>query len=105
MDNNLYAHINKRIKEIGYNDFHVQPLRYVTNAIRRIYHYPAYNELLFPISDIPAGVRIYSDTEIVNPGALTNEFIRDFSELTGMVIIELPVAAEHLFEFIRVIPQ
>ena len=105
MDNNLYAHIAKRIKETGYTDFHVQPVRIKTNSVKRIYMISAYNELLFPISEIPENVKIYSDTEIINVGNLAQEQVRDFTELSGMVIIELPIAAEHLFEFIRVIPE
>lgn len=105
MDNNLYAHIAKRIKEIGYTDFHVQPVRLKTNSSKRIYLFTAYNELIFPVSEIPADVKIYSDTEIIDVRNLTNELVRDFSELTGMIIIELTSAAEHLFEFIRVIPE
>ncbi|MBU0487421.1 MAG: hypothetical protein KKA07_07675 [Bacteroidetes bacterium] len=105
MDNNLYAHIAKRVKELGYTDFHVEPVRIVTKATKRIYFFPAYNELIFPISDIPEGTKIYSDTCIIDVGTHTAELIRDLSELTGMIIIELPVALEHLFEFIRVILQ
>ena len=105
MDNNLYDHIANRVKEIGYSRFHVQPIRFRTKISKRVYHIPAYNEMFFPVSEIPANVRIYSDTEIVNPGTLTSEQIRSYSELTGNIIIELPVGAVHLFEFIRVIPE
>ena len=99
---NIYEHIKKRVSELGYNDFTVQPVILKTET--KNYDIQAYNELYFLMSDLPVGTRIISDTTALEVDiAFSKSVISAYYEFSGYIEIQFPSASNGFVEFLRVI--
>ena len=101
---NIYDHIKKRVFELAYTDFTVQPVILKTEAGKQNYEIQAYNELYFLMSDLPVGTRIISDTNAIESDiSFSNSSIRAYHEFSGYIEIIFPSATNEFAEFLRVI--
>ena len=101
----IYEHIEKRVKELGYGDFHIQPIIVRTNVDKQEYEIQAYNELYFLISqeDLPKGTRIVSDSNaVVADEFFLRSVIMPYYEFSGFIQIQLPRAQVCSIEFLKV---
>lgn len=104
--NELHPYIEKRIAELGFTDYHIQPTILQTNTIDTIYAMDAFNELFFLIGSAPTGTRILSDTEAVQINQQINDSpIQPYFEFSGQIEVILPFPQATSLEFLRVIPK
>jgi len=100
----IYEHIKKRVIELGYADFRVQPTIVKTIKGKLRYEINAYNELYFLMGRLPIGTRIVSDTLALDIDQTFNHSeIKPFYEFTGFIEITLPTDTNDGIEFIKVI--
>ncbi len=105
MNNNHQAYIEKRMNELGFKDYHIQPMVLSIESGETIQHIKAYNEYLYLISEIiPSDLIVHSDTNLY----FSN--VQQFGayipqEFSGLVCIESSSQDAFSLEFIRVIPQ
>ena len=102
----IYTHIEKRVKELGYTNFSVQPIVIYPISIKLTYKIEAYNELYFLMGDVPTGTRITSDTEALETDGRFNSLkTKPFYEFSGLIEIKLPHEHTAAIEFLKVILQ
>ena len=100
----IYEHIQKRVTELGFTNYSVQPILIKTTTTKLNYEINAYNELYFLIGQLPLGTRIISDTFAMKTDSSFNQSeIRPFYEFSGFIEIELPVETTNAIEFLKVI--
>ncbi len=102
----IYEHIEKRVSELGYSDYSIQPVLLKTTTTKLNYDISAYNELYFLMGQIPEGTRIVSDTfAIKTDSSFNTSEIKPFYEFSGFIEITLPHETTNAIEFIKVILQ
>ncbi len=102
----IYTHIEKRVKELGYSQFSVQPVVLYPVSTKLTYEIEAYNELYFLMGEIPSGTRITSDTEALETNSSFNLLkTKPFYEFSGLIEIKLPHEYTNAIEFLKVILQ
>jgi hypothetical protein len=102
----IYTHIEKRVKELGYTNFSVQPIIIKPIAAKLNYKIEAYNELYFLMGNLPINTRITSDTEAIHVDSTFSSMnIKTFYEFSGLVEIQLISELTDALEFLKVIPQ
>ena len=102
----IYTHIEKRIKELGYTDFSVQPTLIKPVSAKLDYRIEAYNELYFLMGDVPINTRITSDTEaIITDSSFNSLNTKPFYEFSGLIEVQLISELTNAIEFLKVIPQ
>ncbi len=102
----IYEHIQKRVEELGFTNYSLQPVFIQVNTTRLIYDISAYNELYFLMGQIPTGTRIISDTFAIKTDASFNSSeIKPFYEFSGFIEIILPHETTNSIEFLKVILQ
>jgi len=100
----IYEHIQKRVVELGYTNYSVQPILIKTITGKLNYEISAYNELYFLMGQVPIGTRIVSDTFAIETDSSFNQSeIRQFYEFSGFIEIELPNETTNAIEFLKVI--
>ena len=100
----IYEHIKKRVDELGYANYSVQPVLIKTETDKLQYEINAYNELYFLMGQVQSGTRIVSDTlalEVDN--SFNTSEIRNFYEFSGFIEITLSQDTTHAIEFLKVI--
>ncbi len=99
----IYEHIEKRVNELGYSDFHIQPILLRTEMGKTEYEIPAYNELYFLMSDLPEGTKIISDSNAVEADHFFNDAVlKPYYEFSGFIQITLPIGEINAIEFLKV---
>lgn len=103
MDSFLLAYIRQRMCELGFSDFHFEPVRIVADADNA--QIQAYNEYYYLTSQsVPSGLTIASDTNIFNETETYYFFnLYKIQEFTGLIEINQGYSPIDL-EFIKVIP-
>ncbi len=100
----IYEHIQKRVTELGFTNYSVQPTLIKTITGKLNYEINAYNELYFLMGQLPLGTRIISDTFAMKTDSSFNTSeIKPFYEFSGFIEIELPVETTNAIEFLKVI--
>lgn len=100
----IYDHIKKRVSELGYTDFSVQPVFIATDKKVLEYEIKAYNELYFLMGQIPVGTRIISDTCAMKTESNFNDLeIKPYYEFSGFIEITLQRATKDAIGFLKVI--
>ncbi len=102
----IYEHIQKRVAELGFADYSIQPILLKTTTGNLSYEISAYNELYFLMGQIPSGTRIISDTfAIKTDNSFNTSQIKPFYEFSGFIEITLPHETTNAIEFLKVILQ
>ena len=105
MFNNHQEYIRKRMKELGFEDYHIQPIVLDINSGQTIQYFKAYNEYHYLVSEIiPSDLIIHADTNIFYSN------VQQFGaylpqEFSGLICVESTSQDPFSLEFIRVIPQ
>ena len=100
----IYDHIQKRVAELGYTNYSVQPVLIKTETGILKYEINAYNELYFLMGQVPTGTRIISDTLALQVDDSFNQSeIKPFYEFSGFIEITLPMDTTNAIEFLKVI--
>lgn len=101
----IMTFIDRRMKEFGYANYHIQPLLVNLLTGKEFVKIDACNEFLFLISDnFPEDIIIQSDTHVFISAA-NNPFINLPQEFRGQTFIESNLSQESIVEFLRVIPE
>jgi hypothetical protein len=103
MIDTIYPYIDRRMKEMGYADYHIEPLYIRENVSSKTIYAP--NEYLYLISEsVPSTLVILSDTNIFTDALYYGNFnFNNFQEFSGTIEITQTGTPLEL-EFIRVIP-
>lgn len=102
----LYSHIERRIKELGYSGFTTRVVLIKTSVQKLNYTLSAYNELCILISELLPGSRIISDTNAIEIDQQFNSSnLRMLQEFSGAIEITLSDYNERAIEFLKVIPK
>ena len=82
----IYEHIQKRVTELGFTNYSVQPILIKTTTGKLNYEINAYNELYFLMGQLPSGTRIISDTFAMKTDSSFNTSeIKPLYELSGFI--------------------
>jgi hypothetical protein len=103
MDSFLIAYITQRMKEMGFCNFHFEPVRIANDT--ELFIIKAYNEYYYLVGKtVPSTLVIQSDTNIFNEAATySNLNFYQIQEFTGLIEI-LYENSPYELEFIRVTP-
>lgn len=103
MDSFLLAYISQRMCEMGFSEFHFEPVHIAADADNL--QIQAYNEYYYLVSlSVPSGLIIASDTNIFNESEDYPSFnLYKIQEFTGLIEINQGYTPINL-EFIKVIP-
>lgn len=103
MDSYILAYITQRMTEMGFPQFHFEPVRVFTDANKM--EIKAYNEFYYLLNkSVPASLIIASDTNIFNEAANYNDYtFYRVQEFTGLIEIS-QVAAPIDLQFLKVVP-
>lgn len=100
----IYQHIQKRVLELGYANYSVQPVIVKTQTGQLEYEISAYNELYFLMGKVPDQTRIISDTHaMLIDENFNNAAIKPFCEFSGFIEIKLSQETTQGLEFLKVI--
>jgi len=100
----IYEHIQKRVTELGFANYSVQPTLIKTTTGKLNYEINAYNELYFIMGRLPIGTRIISDTLAIKTDHNFNDSeIKNYYEFSGFIEIILPLETTNAIEFLKVI--
>ncbi len=100
----IYDHIKKRVSELGYADYTVQPTIIKTEMGKVQYEINAYNELYFLMGQVQKGTRIVSDTLAMDiDDSFNKSEIKPFYEFTGFIEITTSEDTTDAIEFLKVI--
>ena len=100
----IYDHIKKRVEELGYANYSVQPVLIKTETDKLQYEINAYNELYFLMGQVQEGTKIISDTNALEIEKSFNKSeIRPFHEFSGFIEITLSKETTNAIEFLKVI--
>ena len=100
----IYDHIQKRVEELGYTNYSVQPVLIKTETGKLQYEINAYNELYFLMGQVQEGTRIVSDTLAMDiDDSFNKSEIKPFYEFTGFIEITTPEDTTDAIEFLKVI--
>ena len=105
MNIEIMTFIDRRMKEFGYENYHIQPVLVKLKTGQELVKIDAFNEFLFLITDnFPEDIIIQSDSHIFI-SAVNNTFINLPQEFRGQTYIESHLTQESILEFLRVIPE
>jgi len=100
----IYEHIQKRVTELGFANYSIQPVLLKTSTGKLTYELYAYNELYFLMGQIPIGTRIISDTNAIQTDSNFNSSaLKPFYEFSGFIEVQLPEETTNAIEFLKVI--
>jgi len=103
LNNFILAYIERRMQELGYRNYHVEPVR-ITSSTGEL-SIQAYNEYYYLVAKtVKADLLIVSDTNVFNEGATYSDFqYYGHQEFSGD--IQLKQIDPIDYEFIRVTPK
>jgi hypothetical protein len=105
MSNDSISYIKQRMKELGYDHYHMQPLCLKMDEGQQQVRLNAWNEYLFLIGPaVSAEVIIHADTDIYCSSLYCGSMSLP-PEFSGQIIIESSSEQDYHLEFIRVTPK
>lgn len=105
MDSGHIAYIQARMNELGYENFHLEPLSLEIKAGETLHQVKAYNEYLYLLNgELPNGTLIHSDTFILSAQNLAGAIHVPY-EFSGHVLIFSGNTQDFHLNFIRATPH